>query len=443
MATKGEGRRRVRNGRATAVKAALLVAFALLLVPAAGFARPAKTGVSAATCQLQVFSWWTGGGEAAGLTKLIGIWNANNATCRFKNETVAGGAGTNAKAVLAQRLAAHKPPDSFQGHAGAELRDYIKAGQVEPIDFIYKQYGFNKVMPKQLISQITYNGHLYSVPVNIHRANVLWYNPKVLRQAGITTVPKTWGQFVSALNKAKDAGVIPLAMGEQWTAKHLLETVMIATLGPTRWAALWRKSGDWSNAGVTLALNRYKTLLDYTNSDAASLTWQDAGKLVADGKAAFNIMGDWQDGYFSGTKKGGNLALKPKVDYGWTAVPGTNGVYDWLSDSFTLPKGAPHRSAAVKWLAFLGSRRAQDAFNPVKGSIPARQDANARLYGPYLKWALGQWKTDKLAGSLTHGVVAPNAWNADIDTALGLFLQQKDVKRFQSSLVSAAKKSAR
>ena len=135
--------------------------------------------------------------------------------------------------MLAQRLAANKPPDSFQGHAGAELRDYIKAGQVEPIDSIYKKYGFDKVMPKQLISQITYKGHLYSVPVNIHRANILWYNPAVLKKAGITSAPKTWAEFIAALEKAKAAGVIPLALGEQWTQKHLLETVMIATLGPT------------------------------------------------------------------------------------------------------------------------------------------------------------------------------------------------------------------
>jgi len=436
-----EESKRRRRSRATAVRVAALAAFALLLVSAAGYVGPTASGGTQASCQLQVFSWWTGGGEAAGLTKLIGIWNKTNASCPFKNETVAGGAGTNAKAVLAQRLAAHKPPDSFQGHAGSELRDYIKAGQGEPIDFIYKKYGFDKVMPKTLISQIKYNGHLYSVPVNIHRANILWYNPSVLKKAGITSAPKTWAQFIAALNKAKAANVIPLAMAEQWTAKHLLETVMIATIGPKRWAALWKTGAGWGTAGVTLALNRYKTLLSYTNSDAASLTWQDAGKLVADGKAAFNIMGDWQDGYFSGTKAGGNLALKPGVDYGWTAVPGTNGIYDWLSDSFTLPKGAPHRAAAVKWLAFLGSKKAQDTFNPVKGSIPARQDANARLYGPYLKWALKQWKTDTLAGSLTHGVVAPNAWNADVDTALGLFLQSKDVKKFQTSLVAAAKKN--
>ena len=416
--------------------AMLTVAAVLLLVPAASYGGKNKAEKTAATSQLQVFSWWTGGGEAHGLEKLIAIWNKQHPGTPFKNETVAGGAGTNAKAVLAQRLAAKKPPDSFQGHAGAELLDYIKAGQVEPIDFIYKKYGFAKIMPKGLISQITYKGHIYSVPVNIHRANVLWYNPAVLKKAGITKVPTKWAEFITALNKAKTAGVIPLSLGEQWTQKHLLETVMIATIGPARWAALWKSGKGWNTAGVTLALNRYKTLLTYTNSDAASLTWQDASKLVADGKAAFNVMGDWADGYYRI-----DLKKKPKTGYGWAATPGTGGIYDWLSDSFTLPKGAPHRAAAVQWLGFLGSKKAQDTFNPVKGSIPARQDANPKLYDTYLKWALAQWKTNTLAGSLAHGVVASNAWNTDVDTALGLFLQNKDVAKFQTSLVNAANKN--
>jgi glucose/mannose transport system substrate-binding protein len=237
--------------------------------------------------------------------------------------------------------------------------------------------------------------------------------------------------------------VTPLSLGEQWTQKHLFETILISTLGPSGWASLWTKAGDWNSAGVTSAITRFNDLLTkYTNSDAASLTWQDAGKLVIDGKAAFNVMGDWQDGYFSGTTAGGNLAKTPSTDYGWQAVPGTDGVFDWLSDSFTLPKGAPHRAAAVKWLAFLGSEKAQDTFNPVKGSIPARQDAKASLYGPYLRWNLGQWKTDKLAGSLTHGVVADNAWNSAIDTALGLFIQSHDTAAFQKALVAAHDKNA-
>jgi glucose/mannose transport system substrate-binding protein len=434
------GRPRSISRRALVV-VGLVAAAAALAVPSAGLGKQSA-------CELSVFSWWTGGGEAAGLDKLIKIWNKQHPDCKFKNETVAGGAGTNAKAVLAQRLKAGNPPDSFQGHAGAELRDYIKAKQVLPVDFIYKHAGFGKVMPASLIKQIRYNGKLYSVPVNIHRANILWFNPKVLKSAGIKppnmNTSYTWPQFIAALEKAKAAGVIPLAMGQEWTAQHLLETVMIGSLGPKGWAALWTPNSGarWASKSVTNALNRYNTLLGYTNGDAASLIWQDAGKLVADGKAAFNIMGDWQDGYFSGSKAGDNLALKPGKDYGWTAVPGTAGIYDWLSDSFTLPKGAPHQAAAVQWLTFLGSKLAQDTFNPVKGSIPARKDANPRLYGPYLKWALKQWKTDTLAGSLTHGVVAPAAWSTAFTTALGLFLQTKNVASFQAALVKAARQNS-
>ncbi|MBA2643553.1 MAG: carbohydrate ABC transporter substrate-binding protein [Actinobacteria bacterium] len=425
--------RRPRLSRRIALKAVLFgLLVAALVVPVAGYSGQSTAAQSG---ELEVFSWWTGGGEAAGLTKVIGIWKKENPSIKFVNAAVAGGAGTNAKAVLAQRLSANDPPDSFQGHAGAELQDYIKAGDLESIDSLYKSAGFGKFFPKSLVSQIRYRGKLYSVPVNIHRANVLWYNPKVLKDAGINKGQlKTWPQFVAALQKAKDAGVIPLAVAEQWTNKHLFETVLLATLGPAKYAALWKGTGSWTSAGVKTAVSRYQQLLTFTNSDAASLTWQDASKLVVDGKAAFNIMGDWANGYFT------ELKQKPNVGYGWAPVPGTAGVYQWLSDSFTLPKGAPNRAASIKWLTLLGSKRAQDAFNPVKGSIPARQDANPKLYNAYLKSALRDWKTNKLAGSLTHGVVASNAWNTAIDTALGQFLQSKNPTRFQSGLAAAAKK---
>ena len=422
-------RRRRRAASLTGLLLGLLVI--ALVVPTAGYSGKSSSSQSG---ELEVFSWWTGGGEAAGLTKVIAIWKKQNPNIKFVNSAVAGGAGTNAQAVLAQRLAANDPPDSFQGHAGSELQDYIKAGDLEPINFLYKQAGFGKVMPKQLINQITYRGKLYSVPVNIHRANVLWFNPKVLRDAGITGAPKTWGQFMAALQKAKDAGVIPLVVGEQWTNMHLFETILLATVGPRTYNLLWKGGASWTSAGVRTAVNRYAQVLTFTNSDAASLTWQDASKLVVDGKAAFNIMGDWANGYFTELKK------KPNVGYGWAPVPGTGGTYQWLSDSFTLPRGAPNRAAAIKWLTLLGSKKAQDAFNPVKGSIPARQDANRRLYNAYLKSALRDWKTNKLAGSLAHGVVAGNAWKAQINTVLGQFLQSKNTAKFQSGLAAAARK---
>ena len=413
---------------------ALLAAVCLVLAGCGG--GKSSGGGGAKSTKIEVFSWWTGPGEADGLKAMVADFTQKNPNIQFVNAAVAGGAGTNAKAVLASRLQAGDPPDSFQGHAGQELLDYIKAGQIEPLNFLYQQEGLNNVFPQQLIDQITYQGNIYSVPVNIHRANVLWFNPQVVKAAGIAAPPTTMAEFIADLGKVKATGKIPLAAAEQWTQKHLFETVLLADLGADGWNGLWKAGADWRSAGVRKAIADYQTLLGFENSDAASLTWQDASKLVSDGKAAFNVMGDWAYSYFKGAGK------QPQVDYAWAAAPGTGGIYDWLSDSFTLPKGAKHRDATIAWLKECGSKSGQDAFNPLKGSIPARKDADTSKYTGYLAFALKEWQADKLAGSLTHGVVANNAWNTAIDTALGLFLKNKDAAKFQAALADAAQKNA-
>ena len=103
-----------------------------------------------------------------------------------------------------------------------------------------------------------------------------------------------------------------------------------------------------------------------------------------------------------------------------------------------LPVGAPHPDAATDWLIVAGSKEGQEAFNPVKGSICARTDCDESLFNAYLKTAMADWKTDRVVGSLTHGVVANDSWNHAIDDALGLFLSDHDVAAFQAALVKAA-----
>jgi len=406
---------------------------------AAPAATEAPTQAPAAKQQLEVFSWWTGGGEAAGLEAMIKIWNAENPDIEFINAAVAGGAGSNAKAVLATRLSAGDPPDSFQGHAGQELiGTYVKAGQLEPLDDLYKANGWYDVFPATLIPLISQDGHPYSVPVNIHRANVLWYNPKVLAQYNVAAPdPTSFDSWIKAMDDLKAAGMsAPLALGESWTEKQLFETVLLATVGADEYTALWQGKADWASADVTTAIANFAKVMSYANTDYASLTWQDASKLVADGDAAFNVMGDWADGYFEGDVAGGNLGLTAGTDFGYMPVPGTKGMYDFLSDSFVLPVGAKDRDAAIKWLTLCGSKEGQDAFNPVKGSISARSDSDASLYNAYLQSAMADWKTDVVVGSLAHGVVANDTWNTDIMTSLGQYLVDNDAATFQASLVS-------
>lgn len=381
--------------------------------------------------QVEVFSWWTGGGEAAGLDAMIKVFGAQYPEIEFINSAVAGGAGTNARAVLATRLSQGQPPDSWQGHAGQELiGTYVKDEKIEALNFLYEEEGWLNVMPATLIPLISNDGNIYSVPVNIHRANVMWFNPAILEANGVA-VPTNVEEWFAAMDTLQAAGVTPLAMGEQWTAMHLMETVLLASLGSDAYNGLWSGSTDWNSPEVKAALENFTKVLSYTNSDAGSLSWQDAAQLVIDGSAAFTVMGDWAQGFFQ------ELGKEPNKDYGWAPVPGTNGTFQFLSDSFVLAVGAPHRDASIAWLKVAGSKAGQDAFNPVKGSIPARSDGDTSLYNVYLQSAMTDWASNTVVGSLTHGVVANDSWKSEIDTALGLYMADKNVENFQAALVAA------
>lgn len=407
------------------------------------FASACGNGSSTTTSknEVEIFSWWTGGGEGAGLNKLIAEFERTEKPLKIKNSAVAGGSGTNAQDVLAGRLRANRPPDSFQGHAGAELFDYILAEKLEPLDDFYAEHKLDKVFPSQLVDQITYDGSVYSVPVNIHRSNVLWFSPAVMDEAGLSAPPTSVEEFLSQLETVKSTTKhIPISLGAQWTADHLLESVLLGTLGTDGYNRLWEAGADWGSAEVKTALDKFAQILGYAQLEAASTDWQVAAANVANGKAAFNVMGDWAFGYFITTGSDG-LGKKAKADFDWAASPGTDGTYLWLSDSFTLPVGAPNPEGAKKWLELCSSQKGQDMFNPVKGSIPARQDADPSLYKDYLAWALEEWKANDLAGSYWHGVTANNRWHTDIDSAVGLFLQSRDVAAFQDALVTAAENS--
>ena len=399
---------------------------------------PAETQAPAASGEVEIFSWWVGGGEAAGLTAMTEVFKEKYPDLTFVNGAVAGGAGTNARAVLATRLQAGDPPDSWQAHAGQEIiGTYVAADQVAPLDDFFAETGFADVLPETLIPLISQDGHPYSVPVNIHRSNVMWYNPTVLSDAGVE-VPTTWDEFFTACDAIMAADKTCLALGPQWTAMHLLENVMIGSLGAEKWNALWTAGADWSSADVTAALENYAKALTYTNSDAAQLAdWQPAAQLVANGDAAFNIMGDWADGYFENPDPDG-LGLTAHEQFDWAPVPGTDGIFVFLSDSFVLPANAPNPEGTNAWLTVAASKEGQEAFNPVKGSICARTDCDQSLFNEYLQSAAADWSTDTVVGSLTHGVVANDSWKSKIDTALGLFLANPtDVASFQAALVEA------
>ncbi len=404
----------------------LVAGTTLLLMPAAGLQAGAAN-------KLEIFSWWTAGGEADGLKAMFAIYSKRYPDVEIINATVAGGAGTNAKAVLKTRMTGGDPPDSFQVHGGEELTaTWVVTGFMEPLTDLYKSEGWLSVYPKDLVNIVSYQGNQYSVPVNVHRGNVLWYNKKIFA-ANNLKAPRSWEAFFSVAAALKAKGITPLALGDKnkWEAAHLFEDILLATLGADGYRGLWNGRTSWTGTGVKAALETYTRILTFVNTDHAAGTWDSAAQMLIDGKAAMTIMGDWASGYF--TSKG----WKPNVEYGFVPAPGSEGSFVVVTDTFGLPKKAPHRVNAINWLKVAGSREGQEAFNPLKGSICARTDCDPRKFDVYLQQSAKAFAKNKLVPSEVHGSAAPEGFATSFNDIVNLFVTNKNVAATQQSLQKA------
>ena len=385
---------------------------------------------------LEIFSWWTAGGEADGLAEMFKIYQGKYPGVKIVNSAVAGGAGSNAKAVLATRMQGGKPPDSFQVHAGQELiSTWVKADKMEPITSIWSSEGWDSVIPKDLKTIVSKGSDVWSVPVNIHRGNALWVNAA---KAGSSITPgtgNTLDNFLSALGKAKAAGIKePLALGSKgnWQVTMLLENNIVAVGGADFYRGLFNGKSSWTDNNVKQALTYVKSMLNYVNADNPTIDWDQAAGRVQAGTSVATIMGDWAKGYFTANN------WKPDTDFTGIPSPGTEKTYMIVCDTFGLPKGAPDRDNAISWIKVCGSEAGQAAFNPKKGSIPARTDVPASIFDSIAQRFIGEFKTASLTPSIAHGSAAPEAFASGLNDEMGQFVQKKDVNASVANIAKLA-----
>src|SRR5271169_1905163 len=389
--------------------------------------------------KLEVFSWWTSGGEAAALDSLFATYKKQYPGVEIINATVAGGGGSAARPVLQTRLAGGNPPDTWQSHPGWEmLGQYVEPGYCEAFTDLYQSDGWDKAFPKGLVDLMTKDGKIYGVLAGVHRGNTLWFNKKLLEKNGIKVGDSmTFDQFFAICDKLKAAGIPALGVGDSgiWASAQLFENTLLGVVGPQGWTDLFSGKMNWDDPKVKQAMQYFAKMQDYLNLDHAALTWDQAVKELMEGKVAFNSMGDWADGEFI------KANMKEKEDFGWVSHPGTDGSFIIVADGFTLAKNAPHKEAALAWLKMVGSKEAQEAFNRLKGSIPARTDVDRSKFDAYHQWSMDSFAKDKLVASCVHGEAAPAAFQQALNDAVTAFVVDKNVDNFANALVQAAKES--
>ncbi|MFA6155792.1 ABC transporter substrate-binding protein [Mesorhizobium sp.] len=357
--------------------------------------------------EVQMLHWWTSGGEAAALNVLKG--DLAKEGYAWKDVPVAGGGGDAAMTALKAMVAAGNYPTASQ-MLGYTVLDYAAAGVMGDLTETAKKEGWDKSVPAALQKFSVYDGKWVAAPVNVHSVNWLWINKAVMDKIG-GTEPKTFDDFVALLDKAKAAGVIPLALGGQnWQEATMFDSVVLSTGGPDFYKKAMNDLDDESLKSDTMkkSFDNLAKLVTYVDPNFSGRDWNLATAMVMKGDALVQVMGDWAKGEFHAANKA------PGTDFLCYRFPGTDGSVIYNSDMFGMFNVSDDRKAAQIALATATlSKSFQSAFNVVKGSVPARTDVPDTDFDACGKKGIADLKAandgGKLFGSLAQGYGAPPA----------------------------------
>ncbi|GGH18360.1 sugar ABC transporter substrate-binding protein [Alsobacter metallidurans] len=343
-----------------------LVTLGAALAGVALWAAPAVAQANKA----EVIHWWTSGGESAAVKVFAEQFAKAGGT--WVDTAIAGGA--NARTAAINRTVGGTPPTMMQFNTGKQFDELVENDLLNDVDAIATEQKWKDKIPGPILAATTRNGKMFAVPVNIHGQNWLFYNTEVLKKVGAEE-PKTWDDLIPILDKIKAAGLIPLAFSGQKTwERNLFNAVLIGQGGPELWQAVYGKKDPAAvkSAAFKNVAETYAKLRGYVDPGAPGRNWNDASALVIQGKAGFQVNGDWAKGEFIAA---GQTAGK---EYGCTILSKAGGGYVMGGDVFAFPKTKdPNQLKTQIMLAKLMLEpETQIAFNTKKGSIPVRTDVD-------------------------------------------------------------------
>ncbi len=269
--------------------------------------------------------------------------------------------------VLKSRALSGTPPEAAH-LKGSELQEWAALGFLRNLDNVARQGEWEKVLPEFVQHSVQSKGHYVAVPVGIHRVNWLWINPKVFERYQLSP-PENWSQLLTIAKKLKQAGITPLALGDdQWQLSILFEAIVLGEGGSDFYRRAFVQLDQTALQSDTMQhlLELFHQLRDYIADDYGGTKWNQATHMLVEGSAAMQLMGDWVKGELTAAK------VVPGKDILCLPAPGTDGKFSYNLDSIAMfdVQSPQKQQAQLQLVNMIMTSDFQHAFNRVKGSIP-------------------------------------------------------------------------
>lgn len=414
----------------------MLLALALMLTPFTALAAEKLTEYDAAALiedtaaegSVNVYHWWTAGGEKDAIESVISGFQAAYPSSQAKSNAIPGGAGGAMVMKVKVLQQAGKSPESFQAHPGEEIQPYLDADMLLDLSAVWEYAGLEeRVLPGIADLCQTEDGKYYIVPVGVHKTNTIFYNKHMFEEYGIELTDEeniTWDEFwaiCDQLQAALPEGKYAVDLGDRkgWAAAQVFESIMMG-VDPQIYENFI--NGKATQEEVQSVLDVFAKLMTYVAPDHAAREWYEtAGRMVA-GDYAMQIMGTWMQPLLT------SMGWVYGEDYGVFNMPGTEGYYGLCVDAFVVPNDSANVEGGVRWAYMVADPDVQIAFSTVKESVSPYADTPDSTYNELTM----RFKEELLAEgtvtypSFTHGTALPWAASTDLQTRITDFSTSTD-----------------
>ena len=294
------------------------------------------------------------------------------------------------KAKLTTLLQTNEAPDIINSWGGGVFYEQAAAGVLRPVDDVLSQEAKDAVGSAGLAAYTAPDGKLYGLARDVSEV-VLWYNKDLFAQAGVDPASMAdWDGFLAGVQKIKDAGITPLALGgkDKWPAHFWWSKLVVRLAGQDGFNAAARGEGDGFAGEPFVKAGEYflqLAQLDPFQQGFLAATYGDASGAFGDGKAAMHLMGDWD---YSVAKD--NSASKqgiPDDKLGILPFPtiegGAGDPTDTLGGLGGILFTKSASDEAVKFAEYLNSKEVQARFAEGNFYIPIAKGAADGMTNPF------------------------------------------------------------
>jgi len=301
-------------------------------------------------------------------------------------------------------------PDVVQANNGRSMMGaFVQAGQLISLDGYAEAYGWEDRLAPEVAAMASYSedgstfgeGNLYGVPLTGELVG-LWYSKSKLDELGVD-VPQTTSDFEDVLQKAKEAGEVPIQLGnkEGWPGIHDFGFVQnqFVPSDQIRDLAFGNEGASWTSPENQQAAETIQSWADqgYFTEDFNGVDYDPAWQDFAKGNGVFLIAGTWLLAEDLPDAMGDDLGfmLPPAGDSGEQAVTGGPGL------PFAVTDASENADAAAAYIDFISSPDAMVQIGD-SGSLPVYGYASPAEAGAAQSAVLDAWAT-----AYDEGLIVP------------------------------------